>query len=61
MRVGEATVFHSAALAKLAAVFFFGVILFVLFMEESALKQKFGTEYEEYCRRVPRWLLRLKV
>src|SRR5260370_24315790 len=56
--VGEAAVFHSAALGELAVVFFVAVILFVLFIEEPALKQKFGAEYEEYCRRVPRWLPR---
>lgn len=24
--------------------------------EEDALRQRFGQEYEEYCRRVPRWI-----
>ncbi len=58
--LGEAAVFHSMALLDLAVVFFVGVNLFVLFFEEPALKQKFGAEYEEYCRRVPRWLPRFK-
>src|SRR5258707_245666 len=57
--LGEAAVFHSTALADLVLVFFVGVIFFVLFIEEPALKQKFGAEYEEYCQRVPRWIPRV--
>ena len=56
--LGEAAVFHSVALFKLVAAFAVGVILFVLFVEEPALKQKFGLEFEEYCRQVPRWIPR---
>ena len=37
-----------------------GVALFVVFYEEPTLRQKFGTEYEEYCRNVPRWIPRLR-
>jgi protein-S-isoprenylcysteine O-methyltransferase Ste14 len=58
--MGEAVVFHSVALADLAAVFFLGVNLFVRLFEEPALRQKFGAEYEEDCRQVPRWLPRFK-
>jgi protein-S-isoprenylcysteine O-methyltransferase Ste14 len=58
--LGEALVFHSLALAELAVAFFAATNLFVLFYEEPALRRKFGAEYEEYCRRVPRWLPRLK-
>jgi len=57
--LGEAVVFHSAALAEWAAGFFVGVNLFVLFYEEPTLKRKFGAEYEAYCRRVPRWIPRM--
>src|SRR6266568_2704061 len=58
--LGEAAVFHSVGLAELAVAFFAGVNLFVLLYEEPALRRKFGAEYEEYCRRVPRWLPRIK-
>jgi protein-S-isoprenylcysteine O-methyltransferase Ste14 len=58
--LGETVVFHSFALAELAAAFAGGVILFVLLYEEPELRGKFGAEYEEYCRRVPRWLPRLR-
>ena len=37
----------------LMAVFFH---LFVVFYEEPILKKKFGNEYLEYCKKVPRWL-----
>jgi protein-S-isoprenylcysteine O-methyltransferase Ste14 len=36
-----------------------GVALFVFFYEEPALRRKFGADYQEYCRRVPRWLPRV--
>jgi protein-S-isoprenylcysteine O-methyltransferase Ste14 len=58
--LGEAAVFHSVQLVELAAGFALGVILFVLLYEEPALRQKFGAEFEAYCRRVPRWLPRLR-
>ena len=32
--------------------------LFVVFYEEPVLRRKFGASYEEYCRRVPRWIPR---
>lgn len=34
--------------------------LFVIFYEEAHLRKNFGSEYEEYCRCVPRWIPRLK-
>jgi protein-S-isoprenylcysteine O-methyltransferase Ste14 len=57
--LGEAAVFHSAVVAEWAAGFFVAVNLFVLLYEEPALRRKFGVEYEEYCRRVPRWIPRM--
>jgi protein-S-isoprenylcysteine O-methyltransferase Ste14 len=30
----------------------------VVFLEEPALRRRFGESYEQYCRRVPRWLPR---
>lgn len=43
-----------------AAIGVLAVVLFVLFYEEPALRRKFGADYEEYCRHVPRWLPRLR-
>lgn len=37
-----------------------GVALFVWLYEEPTLRGKFGIDYEEYCRHVPRWLPRLR-
>jgi len=59
--LGEAAIFHSVALAGLAVVFAVGVIMFVLLIEEPALRQKFGAEYEGYCRQVPRWIPRVPI
>jgi protein-S-isoprenylcysteine O-methyltransferase Ste14 len=28
--------------------------------EEPMLRQKFGAEYEAYCRQVPRWIPRFR-
>ena len=36
------------------------VALFVRFYEEPTLRKKFGADYEEYCRNVPRWIPRLR-
>jgi protein-S-isoprenylcysteine O-methyltransferase Ste14 len=58
--LGEAAIFHSLALAEMMAVLLVGMNLFVLFYEEPQLRRKFGAEYDDYCRRVPRWLPRLR-
>lgn len=34
--------------------------LFVVFYEEPTLRRNFGADYEEFCRNVPRWRVRLK-
>jgi protein-S-isoprenylcysteine O-methyltransferase Ste14 len=58
--LGEGIIFHSLSLAELALAFFVATNLFVLLYEEPHLKKVFGAQYEEYCRRVPRWLPRFK-
>ena len=45
---------HPGVIAALAVVAT-GVHLFVLFYEEPTLRNKFGADYEEYCRNVDRW------
>jgi len=58
--LGEAAVFRSVALLDLAVVLLVVASLFVLIFEEPVLRRKFGEEYKEYCRRVPRWLPRFR-
>jgi len=38
---------------------FFAFNTFVAYYEEPTLRKKFGAAYEDYCQRVPRWLLKL--
>jgi protein-S-isoprenylcysteine O-methyltransferase Ste14 len=40
--------------------FFSAAHLFVTLYEEPTLKKKFGAAYEEYCKRVPRWIPKFK-
>jgi protein-S-isoprenylcysteine O-methyltransferase Ste14 len=54
--VGAALLYRSAALAGYAVAFFIACHLFVVFYEEPALRRSFGRSYEDYCRRVHRWL-----
>jgi protein-S-isoprenylcysteine O-methyltransferase Ste14 len=53
-------VFGRANVVALAVALFVmaGVALFVQLYEEPTLRKMFGTEYEEYCRNVGRWLPR---
>lgn len=52
----------SPSLALIAApfLFFLAAHLFVTFYEEPTLKKKFGAAYDEYARRVPRWIPKLR-
>jgi protein-S-isoprenylcysteine O-methyltransferase Ste14 len=58
--LGEATAFGSSRLLAYAAVVFLGFHLFTVLYEEPAHARRFGSAFEEYCRRVPRWLPRLR-
>jgi len=43
-----------------AFVVFVAFNTFVMYYEEPTLKKKFGTAYEDYLRKVPRWIPKLK-
>ncbi len=57
--VGQSLLFASVSVVAHAAIMALAFHLFVVLYEEPHLRRKFGTEYEEYQRRVPRWLPRL--
>jgi len=56
---GQGLLLGQPILFGLAALGAVPVVAFVRFYEEPALTRKFGAEYEEYKRSVPRWLPRL--
>jgi protein-S-isoprenylcysteine O-methyltransferase Ste14 len=55
----EAALFRSTDLVIELALVLIGVHLFVCFYEEPTLTERYGQEYAEYKRNVPRWLPRL--
>lgn len=54
--LGEGLLTRSVALAIYWAVWFLCVNLFVMGYEEPTLRDQFGDSYDEYTRRVPRWI-----
>lgn len=52
----------SPSLSLILAFFLFllATHFFVTLYEEPVLKKTFGAAYEEYCKRVPRWIPKLK-
>ncbi len=57
---GEAIAFLSPILASLALLFFLINTIYFIYSEEPGLEKRFGVEYLEYKRNVPRWIPRLK-
>jgi protein-S-isoprenylcysteine O-methyltransferase Ste14 len=60
IQVGEAILFASRGIAYLAILFFVINHIYFIFYEEPGLENRFGTEYFEYKKNVPRWIPRLK-
>ncbi len=58
MITGQALIFGSTALLGYTAAVALAFHLFVVLYEEPHLRRKFGSDYQDYCRRVPRWLPR---
>jgi len=58
--IGENVLFESGLLLLYAGLVWVAFHLFVTQYEEPTLKQKFGASYDEYCRAVPRWILKLR-
>lgn len=57
---GEAIVFRSWNILIWAGCFFIINTVYFILSEEPGLKKRFGGEYEEYKRNVPRWIPRRK-
>jgi len=57
---GETLIFMSAGLLIWVAAFFTINAVYIPFCEEPALERRFGDEYSEYRRNVPRWIPRCK-
>src|SRR5713226_2993633 len=53
---GQALLFASPSVAFYGAALWLFFHLTVVFLEEPHLRKQRGPSYEEYCRRVPRWL-----
>lgn len=58
--LGESLLFRSVCLLLYAAGLWLAFHLFVTLYEEPHLRRTFGTEYENYCAAVPRWIPRLR-
>ena len=58
--LGEALIFRSAALLAWAALFFLANMIYLPVFEESGLEGRYGEDYAEYKKNVPRWLPRLR-
>ncbi len=56
--VGEALVFGSSSIAWWAAGTAVAFHLRVVRYEEPVLRRTFGADFDDYCRRVPRWIPR---
>jgi protein-S-isoprenylcysteine O-methyltransferase Ste14 len=57
---GQGLLFCSIPLLEYGLLVWLAFFAFVVLYEEPALSRKFGREYEEFCRHVPRWIPRLK-
>jgi len=56
--MGEVLLFASLPLLIYALLVMACFHLFIVLYEEPKLRRQFGPDYDAYCRRVPRWLLR---
>jgi protein-S-isoprenylcysteine O-methyltransferase Ste14 len=57
---GQGLLFGNVQVLKYGVAVVVGFHLFVLLYEEPVLREKFGSEYDDYCKHVRRWLPRMK-
>ncbi len=58
--IGEAFLFHSVSILWWALLFVIINTVYFITVEEPALYEKFGKDYKNYKKHVPRWIPRLK-
>ena len=58
MIFGQAIIYHSQPVMIYGCAVVVAFTLFVWLYEEPHLRRTFGQQYEDYCRRVPRWIPR---
>lgn len=58
--LGEAALFRSFHLVEYAFAMLLIAHVFVVLYEEPTLRRQFGESYEEYRRKVPRWIPRIR-
>jgi protein-S-isoprenylcysteine O-methyltransferase Ste14 len=58
--LGEVLVTQSPALALYWAIWFLGANLFLIGYEEPTLRRRFGASYDDYSRKVGRWIPRFR-
>lgn len=56
--LGQALYYGSGHVALYGCGMLAVAYLFIVFYEEPTLRRLFGAQYEDYCRNVPRWLIR---
>ncbi len=59
-QVGLAILFASYGIALLAVLFYVINTVYFIYSEEPGLERRFGEEYREYKKNVPRWIPRMK-
>jgi protein-S-isoprenylcysteine O-methyltransferase Ste14 len=60
MLVGESIMFASYGIALFATLNFVINTIYFIFSEEPGLEKRFGEEYVEYKKNVPRWVPRFR-
>ena len=58
---GESLAFESLALLVYAMLYWAWLTLYLVIVEEPALRRTLGDEYLRYCRHVPRWILPFRI
>ena len=60
VQIGHILWFGSRAAVMYLLLYIVAFHILIIFIEEPMLKNTFGAAYEDYCRKVPRWIPRLR-